>query len=86
MAEPPSSPPGESTAAEDALAWYKAQYELLESELSEFKESSMELEKELERDIEEAEKRERSLQKRLEELTDEVEEWKVCRPTFFSFF
>lgn len=78
MAEPPSSPPSESTSAEDALAWYKSQYEQLEHELSEFRESSKELELELEKDIDQAEKRERSLQQKAEELNFEVEEWKVC--------
>ncbi|PHH81511.1 hypothetical protein CDD82_613 [Ophiocordyceps australis] len=76
MAEPPSSPPGEGTSAEDTLSWYKAQYELLESELAEFRESSRELEKELEKDIERAEKKERVLQERAETLGFEVEEWK----------
>ena len=77
MADIPSSPPGASSSREDALAWYKAQYEQLESELTEFKESSMELEKELEKDIEDAEKRERTLQDRAEDLAFQVEEWKV---------
>ncbi|RDA91470.1 hypothetical protein CP533_3747 [Ophiocordyceps camponoti-saundersi (nom. inval.)] len=76
MAEPPSSPPGEATSAEDALSWYKSQYELLESELAEFRESSRELEKELEKDIERAEKQERVFQERAEALGFEVEEWK----------
>lgn len=77
MAEPPSSPPSEATSAEDALAWYKAQYEVLEGELAEFRESSKELEQELEKDIEAAEKRERGLQEKAESLKFEVEEWKV---------
>ncbi|OAQ86015.1 nuclear distribution protein nudE [Purpureocillium lilacinum] len=76
MAEPPSSPPSEATSSEDALSWYKAQYELLESELAEFRESSRELEQELEKDIERAEKQERVLQERAETLGFEVEEWK----------
>ncbi|UNI19337.1 NADH:ubiquinone oxidoreductase [Purpureocillium takamizusanense] len=76
MAEPPSSPPSEATGSEDALSWYKAQYELLESELAEFRESSRELEQELEKDIERAEKQERVLQERAETLGFEVEEWK----------
>lgn len=79
MAEPPSSPPSEATSTEDALSWYKAQYEQLESELAEFRESSRELEQELEKDIERAEKQERSLQEKAETLGFEVEEWKVCR-------
>ncbi|KAI5465398.1 nuclear distribution protein nude 1 [Mariannaea sp. PMI_226] len=74
--EPPSSPPGEATSAEDAVSWYKAQYEQLEMELAEFRESSRELEQELEKDIERAEKQERVLQERAETLAFEVEEWK----------
>ncbi|KAF6812231.1 nuclear distribution protein [Colletotrichum plurivorum] len=77
MAEPPSSPPSEATSAEDALAWYKAQYEVLEGELAEFRESSKELEQELEKDIEAAEKRERGLQEKAESLQFEVDEWKT---------
>ena len=77
MAEPPSSPPSEATSAEDALSWYKSQYEMLESELAEFRESSRELEQELEKDIERAEKQERALQEKVETLGFEVEEWKV---------
>lgn len=76
MAEPPSSPPREATS-EDALSWYKSQYEMLESELAEFRESSRELEQELEKDIERAEKQERALQEKVETLGFEVEEWKV---------
>ena len=52
MAEPPSSPPSASATAEDALTWYKSQYEHLESELADFRESSRELERELEKDSE----------------------------------
>jgi flagellar motility protein MotE (MotC chaperone) len=77
MAEPPSSPPGEAATAEDALAWYKAQYEQLETDLAEFRESSRELEQELEKDIERAEKQERVFQEKAETLGFEVEEWKV---------
>ncbi|KAG8416399.1 NADH:ubiquinone oxidoreductase [Metarhizium acridum] len=76
MAEPPSSPPSEAATAEDALTWYKSQYEMLESELAEFRESSRELEQELEKDIERAEKQERALQEKVETLGFEVEEWK----------
>jgi chromosome segregation ATPase len=78
MDEPPSSPPTEHTSPEDALAYYKAQYEQLEHELAEFQASSQELEAELEKDVEAAEKRERALQERVESLSFEVEEWKVC--------
>lgn len=77
MAEPPSSPPGEAATAEDALAWYKAQYEQLEADLAEFRDSSRELEQELEKDIERAEKQERVFQEKAETLGYEVEEWKV---------
>ncbi|RFU76643.1 nuclear distribution nude [Trichoderma arundinaceum] len=77
MAEPPSSPPSEAAGAEDALSWYKAQYELLESELAEFRESSRELEQELEKDIERAEKQERILKEKADALRFEVEEWKA---------
>ncbi|KAL7920167.1 hypothetical protein ACQKWADRAFT_165120 [Trichoderma austrokoningii] len=76
MAEPPSSPPSGGTGAEDALSWYKAQYELLESELAEFRESSRELEQELEKDIERAEKQERVLKEKADAFRFEVEEWK----------
>jgi hypothetical protein len=61
----------------EELAYYKAQYETLESELQEFQASSKELEAELERDVEESEKRERKLQERSEKLGYEVEEWKT---------
>lgn len=77
MAEPPSSPPTEGST-EDALSWYKAQYEQLEQELVEFRESSRELEQELEKDIDGAEKRERGLREKAESLNYEVDEWKVC--------
>lgn len=85
MAEPPSSPPSEATSAEDALAWYKAQYEVLEGELAEFRESSKELEQELEKDIDAAEKRERTLQEKAESLQFEVDEWKVRLPRLIQF-
>ena len=49
--ESPSPSPAMSSSTADALAWYKSQYEQLESELTEFKESSLELERELEKDI-----------------------------------
>ncbi|KAF4119396.1 NUDE protein, C-terminal conserved region [Geosmithia morbida] len=76
MAEPPSSPPRPDATAEESLAWYKTQYEHLETDLAEFRESSRELEQELEKDIERAEKQERLLQERAETLAYEVEEWK----------
>lgn len=78
MEEPPSSPPTDNTSPEDALAYYKSQYEQLEHELAEFQASSQELEAELEKDVEAAEKRERQLQEKAESLGFEVEEWKVC--------
>lgn len=65
---------------EDALAWYKTQYEVLEAELSEFQASSKELEAELEQDLDAADKRERALRQKAEGLTFEVEEWKVWLP------
>jgi hypothetical protein len=77
MAEPPSSPPTGETSAEDALAWYKSQYEQLEQELAEFRESSKELEAELEKDLDAADRRERSLREKAEGLEFEVDEWKV---------
>jgi predicted nucleic acid-binding Zn-ribbon protein len=73
---PPSSP-AQGTTPEDALAYYKSQYEQLEHELAEFQASSQELEAELEKDIEAAEKRERNLQEKAESLGFEVDEWKV---------
>lgn len=79
MAEPPSSPPTDLSTPESALAYYKAQYEQLEHELTEFQASSQELEAELEKDVEAAEKRERLLKEKAESLGFEVEEWKVCK-------
>jgi E3 ubiquitin-protein ligase MARCH6 len=76
--EPPSSPPGAGATVEDTLGWYKSQYEQLEAELAEFRDSSRELEQELEKDIERAEKQERHHQEKAEALGFEVEEWKVC--------
>ena len=75
-----SSPSSASAPREDSLAWYKTQYEQLESELADFQESSRELEAELEKDVEAAEKRERQLQEKVEALGYEVEEWKVRIP------
>ncbi|KAL1957223.1 hypothetical protein VTO42DRAFT_6257 [Malbranchea cinnamomea] len=72
-----SSPPTKSTSPEDAIAYYKAQYEQLEAELAEFQASSRELEAELEKDIEASEKRERKLKEKVESLKYEVEEWKT---------
>jgi uncharacterized protein (DUF3084 family) len=75
----PASPPsGGWGSIQEELAYYKAQYETLETELQEFQTSSKELEAELERDVEESEKRERKLQEKAERLGFEVEEWKVC--------
>ena len=70
-----------SASKEEALAFYKTQYEQLETELAEFQASSRELESELERDVEEAEKKERQLREKVEALGYEVEEWKVRRRT-----
>jgi predicted nucleic acid-binding Zn-ribbon protein len=83
----PSSPPsGGWGSIHEELAYYKAQYETLESELQEFQTSSKELEAELERDVEESEKRERKLQEKAERLGFEVDEWKVCAtaPSVFT--
>ena len=62
------------------MAYYKAQYEQLESDLAEFQASSREIEAELEKDIEASEKRERDLKSKVEKLGYEVEEWKVSGP------
>lgn len=63
-----------------SLAWYKSQYEQLETELAEFRVSSEELEKELEKDLDAAEKRENALKEKAEGLGFEVDEWKVGSP------
>lgn len=73
-----TSPPTEHSSPEHARAYYKAQYEQLESELADFQTSSRELEAELEKDVEAAEKRERALREKLESQAFEVDEWKVC--------
>ncbi|PGH08955.1 hypothetical protein GX51_01012 [Blastomyces parvus] len=75
--EPPSSPPNASTSAQDAIAYYKKQYEQLEAELADFQSSSRELETELEKDIEASERRERKLKEKLESAGYEAEEWKA---------
>ena len=66
-----------SASRDEALTFYKSQYEQLESELAEFQASSRELESELEKDVEQAEKRERQLREKVEALGYEVDEWKV---------
>ncbi|KAI0455466.1 NUDE protein [Xylaria acuta] len=76
MAEPPSSPPNEHATAEESLSWYKRQYEQLCDELSEFRESSHELEAELEKDLDAADKRHRALEQKVETVQFEVDEWK----------
>jgi hypothetical protein len=73
----PSSPPGPATSTEEALKYYKAQYELLESELADFQASSKELEAELERDVEATEKRERQWKDKASNLQYEIDEWKT---------
>ena len=73
----PSSSPGPGTSLEDNVKYYKAQYELLESELADFQASSKELEAELEKDIEASEKRERQLKDKATNLQYEVDEWKA---------
>lgn len=77
MAEPPSSPPSADATAEDALAWYKSQYEQLELEMQEFQESSKLLESELENELSAADKREREHKEKVEMLGYQVDEWKV---------
>lgn len=77
-ADVPGSPLSKNATTEEALAWYKSQYEELEQELKEFQQSSKELEAELEKDLDAADKRERALQQKAEGLSYEVEEWKVC--------
>ena len=80
--EQPSSPGlAPSASSDEAIIYYKSQYEQLEHELAEFQASSRELEAELEKDIEASEKRERKLQEKVESLGFQVEEWKVrCHP------
>ncbi|RDW90522.1 nuclear distribution protein NudE [Aspergillus mulundensis] len=65
-----------TSSRSDQLAYYKKQYEQLESELSDFQASSRELEAELEKEIEASEKRERQLKERVDNLRYEVDEWK----------
>lgn len=74
----PTSPPNELSSPEEALKWYKKQYEQLCDELAEFRESSHELEAELEKDLDAADKRQRELERKAESLQFEVDEWKVC--------
>ncbi|BCR89204.1 nuclear distribution protein NudE [Aspergillus chevalieri] len=69
--------PNGTSSRGDELAYYKAQYEQLESELADFQASSRDLEAELEKDIEASEKRERKLKEKVEALGYEVEEWKT---------
>lgn len=73
----PSSPPNATTSAEDALSYYKAQYEALEAELADFQETSRALEADLEKDIDASEKRERQLKEKADNLQYEVDEWKA---------
>ncbi|KAI5302748.1 NADH:ubiquinone oxidoreductase [Ascosphaera pollenicola] len=70
-------PPNASTSPEDAIAYYKAQYEQLEAELADFQLSSRDLELELERDVEESEKREQKLKAKVEAAEYEIDEWKT---------
>lgn len=77
MSEPPSSPPNQHTSPEDAIAYYKRQYEALEAELTDFRISSQELEAELEKDAELAEGKERVWREKAEGLAFEVDEWKT---------
>ncbi|KAH8425483.1 nuclear distribution protein NudE [Aspergillus melleus] len=71
-----SAKPNGTSSSREELAYYKAQYEQLESELSEFQASSRELEAELEKDIEASEKRERQLKEKVDVMKYQVEEWK----------
>ena len=73
----PSSSPGPGTSTEQALKYYKAQYEQLESDLADFQASSKELEAELERDVEATEKRERQWKDKASNLQYEIDEWKT---------
>ena len=73
---PTSSPLAPGASKDEALSYYKKQYEILEAELADFQQSSRELEAELEKDVEQAELRERQLREKVEALTFEVEEWK----------
>ena len=77
FSSPLNSPLAVPASKEEALEYYKKQYELLESELADFQASSRELEAELEKDVEAAEKRERQLREKVHELNYEVDEWKV---------
>jgi hypothetical protein len=76
---------GVGPESEYGLAYYKAQYEQLESDLAEFQASSKDIEAELEKDIEASEKRERDLQSKVEKLGYEVEEWKVSHLSTFRW-
>lgn len=71
-----SSPLRPGASLQDELAYYKRQYEQLETDLADFQASSKELEEQLERDIDAAEKKERKLKEHVEKLGFEVEEWK----------
>lgn len=86
MAEPPSSPPGETASSEESIAWYKRQYEQLADELADFRESSHELEAELEKDLDAADKRQRELEQKAEALQFEVDEWKVRTGTSTTLY
>ncbi|KAL4807334.1 nuclear distribution protein nude [Aspergillus unguis] len=74
--EPSSTRTNGTSSRSDQLAYYKKQYEQLESELADFQASSRELESELEKEIEASEKRERQLKEKLDNLRYEVDEWK----------
>lgn len=73
---PTGSPLAPGASKEEALDYYKKQYEILEGELADFQQSSRELEQELEKDVVAAETRERHLKEKVEALTFETEEWK----------
>lgn len=72
-----SSPLRAGATLEEELAYYKAQYEQLETDLADFQASSKELEEQLEKDVDAAEKSERKLKEQVEKLGFEVDEWKT---------
>ncbi|KAL4791164.1 nuclear distribution protein nude [Aspergillus venezuelensis] len=74
--EPSTKSANGTSSRSDQLAYYKKQYEQLESELADFQASSRDLEAELEKEIEASEKRERGLKEKVDNLRYEVDEWK----------
>ncbi|KAL3480744.1 NUDE protein [Aspergillus californicus] len=76
-ADEPSSRSTTSGSTRSELAYVKAQYNELASELADFQASSCELETELEKEVEAAEKRERILKDKVEKLKFELDDWKT---------